>query len=118
MNIVIPYKKQFPFNARETESKRIIQKYPDRIPIIVERNPKSDVPDIDKNKYLVPCDLTMGQFMYIIRKRIKLPPEKALYLFIGNKIPPTAARISHIYDESKDNDGFLYIEYSGENTFG
>lgn len=26
--------------------------------------------------------------------------------------------MSVLYDEQKDEDGFLYIQYSGENTFG
>ena len=26
--------------------------------------------------------------------------------------------MSAIYDERKDEDGFLYVTYSGENTFG
>lgn len=30
----------------------------------------------------------------------------------------TAALMSNIYEEQKDADGFLYITYSGENTFG
>jgi GABA(A) receptor-associated protein len=33
-------------------------------------------------------------------------------------LPPTAAMMSAIYDENKDEDGFLYMTYSGENTFG
>lgn len=28
------------------------------------------------------------------------------------------AIISAIYEEKKDEDGFLYVSYSGENTFG
>lgn len=28
------------------------------------------------------------------------------------------AIMSTIYDEKKDEDGFLYVTYSGENTFG
>lgn len=28
------------------------------------------------------------------------------------------AILSAIYDEKKDEDGFLYVTYSGENTFG
>lgn len=31
---------------------------------------------------------------------------------------PTAAAMSAVYEERKDEDGFLYITYSGENTFG
>ena len=30
----------------------------------------------------------------------------------------TAAMMSTIYEENKDEDGFLYMTYSGENTFG
>lgn len=56
--------------------------------------------------------------MYVIRKRIKLSPEKAIFIFVNNVLPPTAALMSSIYDEHKDDDGFLYIAYSGENTFG
>mmetsp|Transcript_136 Transcript_136/g.665 ORF Transcript_136/g.665 Transcript_136/m.665 type:complete len:115 (-) Transcript_136:252-596(-) len=92
---------------------------PSRVPqVIVERAEKSDIPDLDKKKYLVPADLTVGQFVYVIRKRIKLSPEKAIFVFVNNVLPPTAALMSSIYEEHKEEDGFLYIAYSGENTFG
>ncbi|KAF8031435.1 hypothetical protein BT93_D0597 [Corymbia citriodora subsp. variegata] len=103
---------------RQAESARIREKYPDRIPVIVERAERSDVPDIDKKKYLVPADLTAGQFVYVVRKRIKLSAEKAIFVFVKNTLPPTAALMSAIYEENKDEDGFLYMTYSGENTFG
>ena len=66
----------------------------------------------------MPADLTVGQFIYVIRKRIKLPPERAIFIFVDNVIPPTAALMSTVYEVRKDEDGFLYITYSGENTFG
>jgi len=105
-------------DKRRAESARIRQKYPDRIPVICEKADNSDIPDIDKKKYLVPADLNVGQFVYVIRKRIKLPPEKAVFLFVNNALPPTAAIMAHLYEAHKDEDGFLYIKYSGENTFG
>ena len=103
---------------RKSEAERIRAKYPDRVPVICEKADRSDIPDIDKKKYLVPADLTVGQFHYVIRKRIKLAPEKALFLFFSNSIPPNAALMSTVYEEQKDEDGFLYIQYSGESTFG
>lgn len=48
-----------------------------------------------------------GQFVYVIRKRIKLSPEKAIFIFVDEVLPPTAALMSAIYDEHKDEDGFL-----------
>ncbi|KAG1703014.1 ubiquitin-like protein atg8 [Phytophthora oleae] len=112
------FKKEHAFEKRQAEAQRIRSKYPDRIPVICEKADRSDIPDIDKKKYLVPADLTVGQFVYVIRKRIKLSPEKAIFIFINNVLPPTAALMSNIYEEQKDVDGFLYITYSGENTFG
>ncbi|KAE8673279.1 Autophagy-related protein 8C [Hibiscus syriacus] len=112
------FKLEHPLERRQGEASRIREKYPDRIPVIVERAEKSDVPEIDKKKYLVPADLTVGQFVYVVRKRIKLSPEKAIFIFVKNILPPTAAMLSAIYEENKDEDGFLYMTYSGENTFG
>jgi GABA(A) receptor-associated protein len=86
--------------------------------VICEKVEKSDIPSIDKKKYLVPSDLTVGQFVYVIRKRIKLAPEKAIFIFVNDVLPPTNSLMSAIYDQHKDKDGFLYVTYSGENTFG
>ena len=112
------FKEEHPLEKRKAEAERIRAKYPDRVPVICEKADRSDIPDIDKKKYLVPADLTVGQFHYVIRKRIKLAPEKALFLFCSNSIPPNAALMSTVYEEQKDEDGFLYVEYSGESTFG
>ncbi|XP_014517663.1 autophagy-related protein 8A [Vigna radiata var. radiata] len=112
------FKLQHPLERRKAEASRIREKYPDRIPVIVEKAERTDIPDIDKKKYLVPADLTVGQFVYVVRKRIKLGAEKAIFVFINDTLPSTAALMSAIYEENKDQDGFLYMTYSGENTFG
>eukprot|EP00126_Sphaerothecum_destruens_P007229 Sdes_comp19748_c0_seq4m11772 len=112
------FKQENTFDKRKAEAARIRTKYPDRIPVIVEKAEKSDITEIDKKKYLVPMDLTVGQFVYVIRKRIKLSPEKAIFIFVNNVLPPTSASMATIYEEQKEEDGFLYVTYSGENTFG
>lgn len=97
-----------------------MDKYPGRIPIICERDPRSkDVPDIDRKKYLVPDDLSIANFMYVIRKRLKLSPDKSIYLFVNDLVmPATSQLLSLMYSENCDEDGFLYIKYAGESTFG
>ena len=112
------FREKYSFERRLQESTSIMEKYPARIPIICSRNEHSNIPEIDKKKYLVPSDLTMGQFVFVIRKRINLDPSIAIFLFIDDIIPPTAYLISTLYQEHKNADGFLYITYSGENTFG
>lgn len=112
------FKEIHDFETRVSESSRIRERYPNRIPVIVEKCVGSDIDNIDKNKFLVPTDLTVGQLMYVIRKRIKLTPEKSIFLFTNNCMPPTGNILAQIYDDHKDEDGFLYFKYSGENTFG
>ncbi|KAI5076719.1 hypothetical protein GOP47_0008784 [Adiantum capillus-veneris] len=112
------FKQEHDLEKRKAEAQRIREKYTDRVPVIVEKAERSDIPNIDKKKYLVPADLTVGQFVYVIRKRIKLNAEKAIFIFVNDVLPPTVAMMSTIYDAHKDEDGFLYVTYSGENTFG
>lgn len=112
------FKKRHPLETRTQEAKRILARYPNRIPIIAEMASKSTLPPLDKCKYLVPGDLKCGQFLYVIRKRIHLSPEKAVFLFINNTIPPISHSVDQLYQEHKDEDGFLYITIHSDSTFG
>ena len=57
--------------------------------------------------------------MYVIRKRLKLSPDKSIYLFVNDLVmPATSQLLSLMYSENCDEDGFLYIKYAGESTFG
>jgi len=111
------YKNTYTLEKRQDEALRIKEKYPNRVPIICERYTVGD-PEIDRKKYLVPDDLSISNFIYVIRKRIKLKPENALYLFVNGKILNGTGLLAQIYEKNKDNDGFLYIKYTLENTFG
>jgi GABA(A) receptor-associated protein len=104
---------------RVKKSQFILEKYPDRVPIIIQpsKNDRDEYP-IDKSKYITPRDLTLLQLQQIIRKRIKFPSEKALYMFINNKLYPITSIVGPVYDTNKDPDGFLYITYCQESTFG
>ena len=102
------------------KSDEILLLYPDRIPVIINKNKScNNVPDIDKNKYLVPNELKLGELHHIIRKRIKLNPQIAIFLFVNNnKIYSVNELVKNIYNEHKSEDGFLYLTYTGEKTFG
>ena len=106
------------YTQRCAESNKIMNKYPQRVPIIVEKCSNCNLPHIEKHKFLVSKDLTLGQFVYIIRKRIELNPEQALFIMINHSLAPNNKTISELYDTHKDKDNFLYITYTSENTFG
>jgi len=120
-NSINPFKDEEKSLYTKEEAMRVISKYPDRIPIIVNRAKGAgpEVPFIDKHKFLVPSDLTMGQFQYVIRKRLTLTPDKALFIFVNGEIAPSSCMMSTIYEDSRDKETqFLYVTYAMENTFG
>ena len=107
------------FDKRQGEAERMRTKYPGRVCIIVDQGKDcGDLPTIDKHKFLVPGEITMGQFAYVIRKRLKVNAEKAIFMFVSNRLPPSSMLMSTVYDEYRADDGFVYMHYSAENTFG
>lgn len=121
MNTKNLFRRQHSFDVRSREAKRILGKYDDKVPVIVTRSStsRSKVPDIDKNKFLCPEDLTVGQFLTVIRKRISLSPEESIFLFVDDSLlVPTSSSMGEVYRENKNEDGFLYFTYCNENTFG
>jgi len=114
-----------PFDKRAAEAQRILAKYPDRVPIICEKKPRTDLPDIDQKKFLVPGTMLLGEFKYIIQKRINqartdaLSPEQTVYIFVGKKVSPKPGTlVSDLYEQYKSDDQFLQIIYSAEDTMG
>ena len=105
---------------RTAEAKRIRAKYPDRVPVVACRDANAHgMPEIDKRKYLIPTTMTVGEFCFVLRKRMSLGPSKAMFLFCEQGIlPPTSATILDVYIKHKHHDDFLYFTYASENTFG
>lgn len=102
------------------EAARVMAKYPEKVPVVVirARGARTTIPELKKWKYVVPRDLTMGQFMYLLRRHMTLPPEEALFLFVGNTLVPGGERIVDVWARYRSDDGALHVIYSGESAFG
>lgn len=107
------------FDDRCTVSQHVRSRHPDYIPVILECGRKSPyIPEITNKKYLVPRAFLMSNFITMIRTRIKIPAHVGMFLFVNNTLVPVSASMDSLYHEHKDEDGFLYITYSGESVFG
>jgi len=117
------------FEKRQKLSAKILQTYTDRLPIIVE--PATNrAPALSKSKFLAPTDMTAGAFLAEIKKhRVSgdgssnsnsaQAQQETLFLFVNNStLVNSSAMISQIYDKHKNADGFLYLKYATENSFG
>ena len=112
------FKEDFSENERLLESKKILSKYPNRVPIIVEKHDSCEFGDIKKKKYLVPRDMYMKEFAFVIRKKVSLSSGQSMFIMSNNRVLPSMNRMGEIYETSCDTDGFLYMNYSSEHTFG
>lgn len=115
------FRTKYTRTERLAEALSVLNKHPDKIPVICEPITPS-TPPINRSKYLVSGDLTVGQFLHCIRPRIcSIRSDQALFLFVGDtrdSIPPTSAIMVNLYDQYRSTDGFLYIGYAIESTFG
>lgn len=111
------FKERYTLEQRKNEADKIKAKYPDRIPVIVEVAKGSKI-NLDKSKFLVPEDITIAQFIFVLRKRIKMSPETALFIFVNDTLPPSSVLIKNLYREHKDLCGFLFFTIALENTYG
>ena len=113
------FKNKYTLRQLVDESNKVLLKYKDKVPVICEKDNRIQGFDIDKKKYLISKNLLFGQFIKIIRQRLKLNENTSLFLIINNEhIPPNTSDIGFIYSLYKNMDGYLYITYSLENTFG
>ena len=112
------YKERHGFGVRQRESLSMRRRYTNRIPIIIE--PKGiDTPQVDRRKYMTPERLTFGELFHVVRKRLSLRSDQALFFFVENgTLLLQSHTVQEIYERHRDEDGFLYISYTLENTFG
>jgi GABA(A) receptor-associated protein len=104
---------------KEVETIMSMKSHEDKVPIIVQAKSESKLVLTGKSKYLISSNETVNTFMYELRKRLSLPSQKALFIFINDNIPvPTQSKLGDIYSKYKDEDGFLKIAFSEEHTYG
>jgi GABA(A) receptor-associated protein len=108
------FRKNNSLDKRIQLSKDILNKYPDKIPIILE----SKGLELKKYKFIVNKSSEFSYFLMIIRKFVNLKADQAIFLFVKNNIPSSNETIGSIYQKHKDGDGFLYFNITTESTFG
>ena len=112
------FTRKLTLEERKAECHKIQQKYTDRIPTIIIRSRPTDFPHLENSKFLIPKDLTVGHFIYVLRTKIQLKSKEAIFIFVNGVVPSNTILINNIYDKYKSEDGFLYLTITSENTFG
>ncbi|KAG8341319.1 putative microtubule-associated protein 1A [Trypanosoma vivax] len=128
------YQATHSFHVRLKETTAVRSRYPDHVPIICEPaqgHESSQCDDalfssarrrvqreLDRSKFLLPEKSTMTQLMILLRRRLLLEEGQGVFVFVGGELPPNSSCVGDLYRKWRDPDGFLYMSYGIENTFG
>jgi len=116
------YEDEVSYEKRIQDVKKVVTKYPNRIPIVCEWLPrtKSSFPPLEKKKFLVPQNMNVGQFRAVIFNALTLKNESTALYFTckDNTTPISTILMRDLYEKKKSEDGFLYLHFSEESVFG
>lgn len=112
------FKMKYTYDDRKKKSSDMIKKYPDKVCVILEKGDNT-VQDLDTSQFVLNKNVTVGHLIYMIREGINIAQYDSIYIFIEKGyIPISSDNIGRLYDKYADQDGFLYMTYCREKTFG
>jgi hypothetical protein len=113
------YKNENSLEKRKENFRNIKENHPNEIPIICEKSKDSKINKIIKTRYLLKEEFKFAYFMKLIKAKLELKEDEALFFFIDGKYSLTGQEtIKEVYNRYKSDDGFLYVLYGEEKFFG
>jgi GABA(A) receptor-associated protein len=114
-----------PDTDAQAEARRILAKYPDRLPVVLRPGPRTEGPE-GPLKFLAPRSMPVGEFKYVVHKHMKSQQStekeqlasSTIYLLVGRNALQTGEAMESVYERYKSEDGFIYMTWNYENTLG
>lgn len=116
--MIFKYKEHNTLEQRRSHAETLRLRHPDSVPVLLEQLPGSPLPSFETLKFLIKKEMSVAHFIWFVRLKIEVQPETALFFFVGKVLPQNTATMGQIDEQYRDEDGFLYVACSSENTFG
>ena len=109
------FKVQNPLEKRRKEFNKITSLYPNSIPIIIKKDPSNnEIMDCQKFKFLINKLSVTASFINEIRKKLNISPDSVNFRVLTSDYLPVSNEepLLSVYQNHKDEDGFLYLQYT------
>ncbi len=91
---------------------------PSKVPVVMIHIGDGDSElELGNPRFLFPRDFTLDQVSTIIRRKLELDKNTALFMYLKNRLVK-GKQLHELYDQYKDTDNVLYLCYSRERTLG
>ena len=104
-NEVYLFKYLYTKEQRLTWSEEARTKYPNKFPIIVEKDHKCQtIDDLQNPKFLMPKAFEISEVQTIIRRKLKLKKEQGLFLMCqeGKELLKANSKLNDVFNKFKD----------------
>ena len=115
----VPTFRERPTEEKRTKLSKLLEKNPNKIPLIFEKHPLSKL-NVDKNmKFISTRNIKLAHFSKQIREMINLSADSSIFFSCKNlKVIKHDILVGDLYDQYKDEDGFLYVQFREVESFG
>jgi ribosomal protein S28E/S33 len=108
-----------PAETGAAETGAVADEDPIRVAVKCRPLAGSDLPRLVRPNVLGPGHITVGELLCWIRHQLRLPPEKALFVTMGDGyMPPMSTTMSALLLWTGGDEGHIRVIYCSENVFG
>ncbi|KAI6238015.1 Glucuronosyltransferase [Aphelenchoides fujianensis] len=104
--------------ARKAQELR--RSHPDRCAVVVEKAASEKLlPDLRKNKFLVPFDQEFVKFSQVIQKRLNLHENQTIVFMVGeHRVPSACEQMGSLHEKYRGKNDVLRLTYMSESFYG
>lgn len=112
------FREKFTLEERKEQSRKLQTKFPNHVFVIVSQD-LFENDEEKKNKFIISKTQTVAEFLSQFRKHHSLKDDEAVFVFTERgTLPSNTQDMESLFANNRNEDGFLYLSVSKENTFG
>lgn len=105
--------------SRKEESRKIKEQWPEKVPLILEKDRTNEIEDLGPTKFLCPKNYSISRLLQNLRQKLHMRQELVIFLLANEEtLLSNDMLLGEAYEKYGDEDGFLYLLYTSDPGMG